>query len=339
MGSHHFRELRARDWRIWRYEDILEFNMKKILALVITFNPSPQFHSVLDLLLAQLDQVLLIDNASSSEIRRRLAREADDKKTSLEVIFNDENIGIASALNQGFRWALAQGYEHVITFDQDSWPAPDMVVKLLQAHDAHLHREKIAIIAPQVQDGVTGEKIKYLRAGGLFMERISCKSDVLDNIALVITSGSLHTLSMYERIGAFRDDFFIDYVDTEYCLRARKKGCEIAVACQAVLHHRLGDQQKKQIGSLALRPTFHSPLRWYYINRNRIVMYGMYAFEFPAWVLHDAATGVYAFLKMLLYEDQKWSKILALALGCFDGLLRRMGPISAERRALLMGKE
>ncbi len=322
--------------------------MKKTLGLVITFNPSPQFHSSLHLLLAQLDQVLVVDNASSSAIRRRLEEEANDKKASLKIIFNDENLGIASALNQGFRWALAQGYERVIAFDQDSQPAADMVAELLQAYDSHPRRERIAILAPQIhlclrhwrrQDGVTGEKIQYLRAGRVFMERISCRGGVLDDVALVITSGSLNNLSAYSQIGGFRDDFFIDYVDTEYCLRAREKGYEISVACRAVLHHRLGDQQKKQIGTLALRPTFHSPLRWYYIHRNRIVMYGLHAFRFPQWALHDLATGVYALLKMLLYEDRKWGKILALVLGLIDGLLRRMGPMSAERRALLAGKE
>lgn len=313
--------------------------MKKTLGLVVTFNPSPQFHSSLRLLLTQLDQVLVVDNASSEAIRRWLEQEAEDKKASLKIIFNDENLGIASALNQGFRWALAQGYRQVIAFDQDSQPAVDMVAELLQAYDSHPRRERIAILAPQIQDGITGEKIKYLRAGGLFMERTSCRDGVLDDVALVITSGSLNNLSAYSQIGGFRDDFFIDYVDTEYCLRAREKGYGISVACRAVLHHRLGDQQKKQIGTFTLRPTFHSPLRWYYIHRNRIVMYGLYAIRFPQWALYDVMTGVYAFLKMLLYEDRKWRKILALTLGLIDGLLRRMGPMSAEWQALIAGKE
>ena len=308
--------------------------MKDTLGLVITFNPSPQFYSNLIVLLSQLDSLLLIDNGSNPEIRRLLERETAGKKSSLHAIFNDENFGVAAALNQGFRWALAQGYGHVISFDQDSRPAPGMVSELLRAYNSHPDCEKIAIVAPQIQDGITGEKIAYLRTGETFhMERVSCEGDVIDDAVLVITSGSLNNLSAYGQVGAFRDDFFVDYVDTEYCLRAQERGYKIIVACNAILHHRLGNQQTKQVGPLAMRPTFHSPLRWYYINRNRIAMYRLYALRFPQWVLHDVSTACYTLLKMLLFEDQKLRKILALGLGVFDGILRRMGPASVKRKA------
>lgn len=310
--------------------------MKDTLGLVITFNPSPQFYSNLIVLLSQFDSLLLIDNGSSPEIRRLLERETVGKKSSLHVIFNDENLGIATALNQGFRWALAQGYGYVIPFDQDSRPALGMVSELLRVYNAHPNCEKIAIVAPQIQDGITGEKIAYLRTGETFhMERVFCDEGVIDDVALVITSGSFNNLSVYGQVGDFRDDFFVDYVDTEYCLRAQEHGYKVIVACNAILHHRLGNQQTKLVGLLAMRPTFHSPFRWYYINRNRITMYKLYALRFPQWVLHDFSTACYAFLKMLLFEDQKLRKILALGLGIFDGFLFRMGPASAKRKALI----
>ena len=310
--------------------------MKKTLGLVVTFNPSPQFHSHLNILLAQLDQVLVIDNASGAETRLLLEREAR-LHPSLQVQFNDSNLGIAAALNQGFRRAVERGYEYIIVFDQDSLPASDMTARLLAAYRAHPARERIAIFAPQVQDSVTGERITYLKKRGMFsMRRVPCQAEILDDVSLVITSGSLNNLAAYQKLGGFREDFFIDYVDTEYCLRAQAHGYRIAVACKAVLHHRLGDQQRKQIGALTLRPTFHPPLRWYYINRNRIAMLGMYAFKAPYWALYDVMVGSYAFLKMLLYEDQKLRKNLAVIMGIFDGLFRRMGPIAPSRKRWLV---
>jgi rhamnosyltransferase len=310
--------------------------MKDVLGLIVTFNPPSQFYSDINILSSQLDQVLLIDNASSPVIRRRLEQEAKKKRASLKLIFNDFNLGIAAALNQGFRWALAHGYEYVITFDQDSRPAPNMVTELLKAYNSHSSRERIAILAPQIQDTITGERITYLKKSNTFtMERVSCQADVLEDISLVITSGSLNNLATYQKLGGFREDFFIDYVDTEYCLRTTQQGYKIIVACNAVLHHRLGDQQQKQIGRLTLRPTFHSPLRWYYINRNRIVMLRTYALKAPYWAIYDVMVGSYAFLKMLLYEDRKLQKILAVMMGIFDGLFRHMGPIPPSRKRWL----
>lgn len=310
--------------------------MKETLGLVITFNPSPQFYSNLRILLEQLDRVLLIDNGSNPEIRRQLEEETTGKGASLDIILNDENLGVATALNQGFCRALEQGYKYVITFDQDSRPVPNMISELFRLYNSHPSRSRIAIVAPQIQDEITGERIIYLReTGGIVMERVSCRGDILEDVSLVITSGSLNDLSAYTQIGAFRDDFFVDYVDTEYCLRARGHGYKIVVACNAILNHCLGNQQRKRIGLLTLRPNFHSPLRWYYINRNRIVMLGMYTLRAPYWAVYDVMMGSYAFLKMLLYEDRKLQKILAVIMGILDGLFRRMGPISPSRKRWL----
>lgn len=304
-------------------------------GLFVTHNPPTEFFVNLRTLPAQLSPLLVVDNGSDPETRQKLKRELE-ANPSLQVQFNDSNLGVAAALNQGFRWAIERGYDHIIAFDQDSLPTSDMTTQLLTAYQTHPAPERIAILASQIRDAVTGERIAYWRKRGMFsMQRVSCNQGTLEDIALIITSGSLNNLAAYQALGGFREDFFIDYVDTEYCLRAQAGGYKIVVACNAVLHHRLGNQQQKHIGSLILRPTFHSPLRWYYINRNRIVMLGMYTLKAPYWAVYDVMMGSYAFLKMLLYEDRKLQKILAVIMGIFDGLFRRMGPISPSRKRWL----
>lgn len=305
-------------------------------GLVVTFNPSPDFFSNLNILCGQLDRVILVDNGSKPEIHHLLEREALNRKTSLVVLFNGFNLGIATALNQGFQWAIEQGYEHIVAFDQDSLPTPGMVEELLRVYNTHANRDRVAIVAPYVGDPSTGIDTRYLRARGrFFFERVYCTGDVIDDVSIIITSGSLNNLNVYKKIGFFRNDFFVDYVDTEYCLRAMECGYKIVVACKARLQHRLGNQQMKRMGPLTLRPTHHSPLRWYYISRNRICMYRDYIFKFPHWALYDLIVANYAFLKMLLLEDQKIRKIQALFLGTLDGILHHTGPIPVSRMALI----
>lgn len=308
--------------------------MKTILGLVVTFDPPEGFLSNLHMLSEELDFVLVIDNRSAAETRRKLEDELKRRPAKFKIVFNDENLGLGAALNQGFQWALSNGYHAVMTFDQDSRPAAGMIERLWQTYASHPERERVAVVAPGVVDGLSGERIAYLRKRGhFFIGRVPCREDRLEDVLYVIASGSLNTLSAYSGLGGFRDDFFVDYVDTEYCLRAGRQGYKIILDCGATLQHRLGEQQKKTIGPLTLRPTFHSPIRWYYINRNRLVMYGLYLWKFPSWVVFDLMTAAYAFLKMLLYEDQKLRKTLAVLLGVWDGLLHRMGPISAGREA------
>lgn len=314
--------------------------MKKPPAIVVTYNPAHGLENHLNELYKQFDQIILVDNASKSETRNLIIQQTQLRDTKLKAILNDYNCGVATALNQGFTLAMKLGYDHIIALDQDSIPAPGMIEEMLNVYKTYPEQGNLAVIAPKIEDLSAGIITQYLRPKrGFFFERKGCTEQVLENVSIVITSGSLYNLKTYQKVGPFRDDFFIDYVDTEYCLRAKRQGYNIIVACNARLFHRLGNQQKIHIGMLEVRPTFHSTIRWYYISRNRIPMFRAYGFHFPHWLLYEFAIDSYGFLRMLLFEDHKMAKMLAVILGCVDGLFGRLGEIPASRKALLTSFE
>jgi rhamnosyltransferase len=300
--------------------------MKTIPGLIITFNPHPDFFTRLDSFYSQLDQIILVDNGSDPEVCRLLKQEAQRRKSSLTVIFNETNLGVATALNQGFRWALEQGFPYIVTFDQDSHPAAGMISAMFEVFATYSKDGRLAVVAPVVTDPVVSIQALYLRPKNrILFERASCDGNVLENVTFVITSGALYDLAAYRQIGPFRDDFFIDYVDIEYCLRAQQHGYRIIVACKAKLDHRQGERQKRVFFGRDHYPTFHSPLRWYFFGRNRIPMLRQYAFRFPHWFLYEVVAGLYILTKMLLFETQKLVKLQAFFLGSLDGIRRRMG--------------
>ncbi len=312
-----------------------------ILGIIITFNPPIEFLSNLDALCKQVDRVLIVDNTSNADFSTYLTQELNNRDSIVEVIFNQLNLGVATALNQAFNWGIINGYDYAVVFDQDSTPDSNMIQELLLVYKNYRNnKEKIAIVSPNIIDAQSNTPTRFLRKKNKFsFERVQCKQDFIDDVSLIITSGSLNDLSAYKEIGDFRDDFFIDYVDTEYCLRAKKFGFKILVACKANLLHRLGNQKLKRIGIFKVRPTFHSPLRWYYINRNRIIMHSLYAFRYPYWAIYDFMSGCYLMMKMLLFEDQKSRKIFAFFLGVVDGIFGRMGQITAYREAQVSGRK
>lgn len=305
-------------------------------ALVITYNPPAGFEDHLEKLFAEFERIILVDNGSSPEFQQMLKTQADRRGATLELLINQNNLGVATALNQGVAWAIQHGYDFIITLDQDSTPVPGMLKELVSVYNTCLNHDKIAIIAPKVEDPGAGIIARYLRPRyHFFFERKFCAEEVLDNVSMVITSGSMYNLGVYKKLGPFRDDFFVDYVDTEYCLRARKQGYEIIVAGNARLLHRLGNQKRIKIAGVEMRPTFHSPTRWYYISRNRIPMIRQYGLHFPHWLLYELVINIYGFLRMLLLEDHKWGKILALLFGSLDGLTGRTGVIPDHRKKAL----
>jgi len=311
-----------------------------ILGIIVTYNPPSDILGNLFVLSMQVKKVLIVDNASDINFRNLIKNEVKHNGLWLEVIFNKSNLGISRALNQGFAWAIAHGYDYVITFDQDSTLSPDMIQKMLVVYNTHPEGKNIAIVAPNVKNAHSSISTLYLQPRNKFLfERIPCQKENINNVSLAITSGSLCNISAYQEIGGFREDFFIDYVDIEYCLRAKKLDYKIIVACEAILYHQLGNQQTKKIGTFTLNPTFHSPIRWYYINRNRMVMYRLYAIMYPYWALYDFMSSCSLLLRMFLFEDQKLRKIFAFFLGVVDGIFGRMGQITAYREAQILGRK
>ena len=301
----------------------------QICAVVVTYRPSPRFVPLIRSLEGQVRQIVVVDNASDgggAEVLRQVASMA-----AVEVIHNSRNLGVAAALNQGVRWAAELGFAWVLTLDQDSRPAENMLAELMAARKSLEEPERTAILAPQVIDEGLGRKAPFLQPrGGIFYRRTTCDAPLLENVTTVITSGSLIQISAFEVIGGFREDFFIDYVDTEFCLRAQTHGYRVAAACRAKLYHRLGERKRLAFGPFSLFPTFHPPSRWYTISRNRVPMLRAYGLRFPHWLTYELVASAFITLRMLLTEDERPAKLNAILRGSWDGLRGRLGPPPVE---------
>ncbi len=294
-----------------------------VCALVVTYNPPSTLESTLKRTAAQVSRILVIDNGSHAPSLGTVLPKPPPKVT---VLAGEENLGLAAALNRGFQWALDRGFRYVLTLDQDSRPEAGMVSALLRVYNCHPLSEKIAVVAPRVVDPELRIEARFLRPGGRVGFRWTpCRNQWLDDVSVVITSGSLYQLSVYRELGGFREDFFIDYVDTEYCLRARCAGYLVVASCKARLEHRLGNRQRRALLGWTVYPTFHPPQRWYYIARNRIPMLREYGLRVPHWLVYELVATVYTTLRMLLFEDRRLAKLRAIACGTLDGILGRMG--------------
>jgi len=306
-------------------ERVVPLSTTQTIGVVFScLNPGPGLRDAAESLLGRVDGFLFVDNGSEPALESVLG---SLEGASAAIVRHTSNTGVAAALNEGVEWATSEGFTHMLALDQDSRPANGMVSELIRVYRTHHSAESLAIVAPAVRAAGDDIRARYLRRfGPAIFERVPCNREVRDDVTSVITSGSLVNLSAHERIGPFREDFFVDYVDTEYCLRAQAHGYRIAVACKAVLYHRLGKRQHNTLAGLAFYPTFHSPERWYYIARNRIPMIRMYGWKFPHWFNYEVMASTYGFLRMLAFEDRRREKLMAVMKGTVDGLLGRLGP-------------
>jgi glycosyltransferase involved in cell wall biosynthesis len=102
----------------------------KILALIPAYNEALRVASVVEGALVHLP-VLVVDDGSTDETALQA------KAAGATVLPQIPNQGKGAALQAGFRWAIAQSYEAVITLDADAQHDPAEIPKFLQAYDTH----------------------------------------------------------------------------------------------------------------------------------------------------------------------------------------------------------
>lgn len=276
-----------------------------IAALIVTFNPEGDFLDRLRAIADQVHYVIIVDNNSYDDIRQRLDEEIS-KKT--EIIRNDSNLGVATALNQGVQAAMARGYAWVLMLDQDTQVLGDMIGGLTSLHDECPFRNEVGIIAANSESEIS--RIRYLRGGKGNKRYVEHPT--------AMTSGSLLAVGAYQKVGRFRDDFFIESVDTEYCLRLRKHGYRVIVSCDPLMIHAAGRMEEHSFLGRKVLVGNHAPWRYYFMVRNFLMTVRKYFFAETKWSLWSFRCLIVMILKVCLYEDNRGKKLEFMALGLFD---------------------
>jgi rhamnosyltransferase len=293
-----------------------------ICAIVVAYQP--ELSRLIELLTAcrpQVGRLVVVDNGSDAAAAlASVCRERD-----CAVLRLDENLGVAAAQNAGVTWALEHGCRRCILFDQDSIPEPDMVRHLAETLD-DLRQQGLAVgaVGPCQIDDRDGHASPFVRFLPFRVARSHCRCPGQSLLAadFLISSGLLFTAEAYAAIGPFDDALFIDNVDLDWCFRGRATGHRFFGVCAARLRHRIGDQVLR-LGGLGTIHR-HSPLRQYYIMRNRIALYRR-PHAPAAWILQDVPRLIFKFAMFSLFLPPRRTNLAMMLRGMRDGLRGRLG--------------
>lgn len=295
--------------------------MTNVHAVIVTYHPT---ESVLLELIArlagQVEHIWLIDNATpiGADLLQRLP-------PNIDVIVNEDNVGLASCYNSAIRRAQKVGAHYVILFDQDSLPNDQMVIQLRDAlQQLNSQGLRVAAVGPAYID-VKGAKGFFVRKRCLHLQRITPNSNhriiAVDHL---ISSGCCIDLDRYDAIGPFTEGLFIDYVDTEWCLRARAQGYTLFGIPAAAMRHDLGSACIRVFGRAVM---LHAPMRSYYRIRN-----GVWLLRQPwvgwNWRIIDMIRLCKLAAAMVILPPERWQHARAMWSGLKDGMLGRMGRCS-----------
>lgn len=279
----------------------------KTCAIVVTFNPDTGFPERLRRIEAQFPMVFLVDNASSDEAALVAAKE---RPACVRVVRNSENLGVAKALNQGLATARDAGFEWAVTFDQDTLVSAAILDCLLAA--AHEAASGNLLIGANYLDKHRG-RIAHRGASG---------DGATFPRKTLITSGMLLPLHFAIQIGGFREDYFIDSVDHEFCLRAAARGARVLMTRESMMEHSIGRQGEGMRWKRAMSSN-HPPLRKYYIARNALLTMRLHGTKHPAWALRQMARLLAEAVAITCFEPDRRAKLPAFARGLVDGMMQR----------------
>lgn len=280
--------------------------MSKISAVVIIYNPSNEVLQNVKTNSSFLSKVFVIDN--SERQNEDITNELKSIK-NIDYHWNGCNLGIGYCLNIAAMKSIKLGFEYILTLDQDSRMDDKMVDTFNSFLINYPLPDEMGILAPiHIYQNFNR---KY--------------SNTPQMVLSIITSGSLISLKAFLKAGNFLEDYFIDYVDFEYCLRLNAAGYKIIQVPNAILHHKLGELSERRFLFTKIAVTNHSPIRMYYRTRNRFCTYKKYLFQYPVFVVKDVIVFFNELIKIGLYETEKTKKIKMVLKGFFDFLRNRSG--------------
>lgn len=292
-----------------------------LVAIIVTFNPDPkELIRLLGAVVSQVRLVLVVDNGSKDDVACLVSGSGVPR---CHCYCLGRNFGIAAAINYGIEKANSFRTTHVVLFDQDSLPAPNMVERLFSTHKRLVDQGiKVAAVGPRYSDPRAGNPPPFIRRKGLRLLRADCSGLKPAAVDYLVSSGCLIAVRCIKDIGPMQSDLFIDYVDVEWGLRAAKMGYQSFGICDAYMHHNLGETPLTLFGR---RIPLHSPLRHYYHFRNAVWLYRQ-SWVPLAWKLVDGYRLLFKYVVYSLFTDQKLIHCRMMTRGLWHGINGKMGP-------------
>lgn len=274
---------------------------EKILAVVITYNPEIELLiKDIESFYQNVDKTLIWDNSEeivSSIIRRKVINKFDN------IIFLGDgfNKGISHGLNIGWKYAVEHNFDFLLTMDDDS-----VFVDFKTYKKRVLNRIK--------QTGV-------LALYGPLTNNVMPTEDSFSKKHHLITSGMLVPIHLLNKAGGYCNNFLVDGIDIELCIRLRKLGYDSFMDNKSRLIQKYGNPISRKILGFTLQSANYSPTRLYEIFRNHIIILREY--DYPRDLLwHIIRLYLLGFVvKGILFVDHnKKQKLIAVYKGMKSGI-------------------
>jgi len=218
-------------------------------------------------------KIVLVDNGSDKEVFRQLQEEVSRKFPEVEILRLEKNLGYAGGNNEAIREYCNFKYIFLVNNDlQLDSDALDLMVDEMEKD------EKIAACQPVIyyygSDRIwsCGTRI-FLGYPRLYMKgkRAEIKESFEPPFGLV-GCAMLIRISALRDVGFFDENLFLMHEETDWCIRAKKKGYRLLVT-RARAYHKVS----RTIGLFSRTYLYYTARNWLIVARKHGMKMFLYA--------------------------------------------------------------
>lgn len=206
-------------------------------------------------------EIIIVDNNSGAEDVAKI----NTKHSNIRLIINSGNLGFAGGNNIGIK---ASRGDYILLLNNDTEVAPGFLEPMVELFKKH---NDIGAVSPKIKYFHHPDKIQYagftkinpftLRMKGIgFGEtdrgqyEITMKTEFAHGCAMMVPR------KVIEQIGLMPEEYFLYYEEHDWSTTIKRAGYKIFYQPESVIFHKESISVKKD-----------SPLKTYFINRNRIL--------------------------------------------------------------------
>lgn len=285
-------------------------------VVLVTYNSGNEAITSLEKILPEVRNVYVFDNNSDSESVKCLSRFQETNAGKVTIHLSPTNQGLAIGQNWGIERSISCGAEWILLLDDDSRFTDGSLGKMKEF--LHSSENGNGIVCPKIIDAHTGEESTYV-AKGVFPKFVKLSKSVRNDILICMASGSFISSQLLEEVGLMDSRFFIDGIDTDFCLRALAGNFTIAAYPECIMMHKLGKRKKVELGNIRFNLTQHATIRYFYIFRNKILVWKKWEILRLDFLIYDLFNSFLIFFK-IFFERDRFNKFKATILGTLSGL-------------------
>lgn len=297
------------------------------MAVVIaTYNRCDTVVRCLELLRQQTrvpEKVYVVDNGSRDGTAGKL-REKFGADPMIELIELSENTGNAGGIRVGMEKAFEAGADAVWILDDDAWPRPTALERLLKTYSEDRVSSSL-ILDPKTEELAWAYVLPGRRLRVVDSIRELPSESVFEIRGAWL--GALVPRAIANDVGLPDSELFIRGEDEEYPIRIACCGYRFFCSRESVLEHPApSDIRRFEVfGRNFFYERGMAPWKAYYVVRNRAYIYRKYA-DFAITGFVKAWTSVLISVAMAVaVDDQKWNRVKTYLKAGWRGFSGKLG--------------